>query len=316
MISINGFHARTLLLSWCAVASIGVGTSAEDVTIPRVPNPPLPADLTNLPGDLRAVAVPGPPNLDEFVSDRRRRVALGKALFWDMQVGSDGVQACASCHFRAGADPRSKNQLSPGLQARAGAGPHLHARRRPELPAQAADFPLTRLAIPASAARSIRRPTATTPCRRRASITSATGSDPAGLPASADVNTRRVEPRNTPSVINAVFNHRQFWDGRAENVFNGVNHLGQRDPNANVFRADRPAATRARSASSWSIRSLASQAVAPIVSTLEMAAPGRTPLDVGSDLARTPRKLGEADSRRPAAREAAGASAPTACSAR
>ena len=43
-------------------------------------------------------------------------IALGKALFWDMQVGSDGVQACASCHFRAGADPRSKNQVSPGLK--------------------------------------------------------------------------------------------------------------------------------------------------------------------------------------------------------
>lgn len=40
---------------------------------------------------------------------------LGKALFWDMQVGSDGVQACATCHFRAGADPRRKNQISPGL---------------------------------------------------------------------------------------------------------------------------------------------------------------------------------------------------------
>src|SRR5260370_33144322 len=50
-------------------------------------------------------------------------------------------------------------------------------------------------------------------------------------------NTRRVEPRNTPSVINAVFNHRQLWDERAENVFNGINHLGERDPDAKVFRA-------------------------------------------------------------------------------
>ena len=38
---------------------------------------------------------------------------LGKALFWDMQVGSDGVQACGSCHFHAGADNRTKNQLNP-----------------------------------------------------------------------------------------------------------------------------------------------------------------------------------------------------------
>jgi len=42
-------------------------------------------------------------------------VQLGKALFWDMQVGSDGVQSCASCHFSAGADARRRNQLSPGL---------------------------------------------------------------------------------------------------------------------------------------------------------------------------------------------------------
>jgi cytochrome c peroxidase len=28
-------------------------------------------------------------------------VVLGKALFWDVSVGSDGM-ACASCHFHAG----------------------------------------------------------------------------------------------------------------------------------------------------------------------------------------------------------------------
>ena len=43
-------------------------------------------------------------------------MALGKALFWDSSVGGDG-QACASCHFNAGADPRIVNQLNPGLRA-------------------------------------------------------------------------------------------------------------------------------------------------------------------------------------------------------
>ena len=42
---------------------------------------------------------------------RNKLVALGKALFWDMQVGSDGIQACASCHFHAGAD-RSEEHTS------------------------------------------------------------------------------------------------------------------------------------------------------------------------------------------------------------
>ena len=58
--------------------------------------------------------------------------ALGKALFWDMQVGSDGVQACASCHFRAGADPRSKNQVSPGLKHMPEPDLTYHDRQRPE----------------------------------------------------------------------------------------------------------------------------------------------------------------------------------------
>src|SRR5688572_13458681 len=63
---------------------------------------------------LSALPIPAPPNLGDFVRDREAAVVLGKALFWDMQVGSDGV-ACGSCHFDAGADTRTKNQVSPGL---------------------------------------------------------------------------------------------------------------------------------------------------------------------------------------------------------
>src|SRR5262249_38308278 len=49
---------------------------------------------------------------------------------------------------------------------------------------------------------------------------------------------RRVEPRNTPTVINAIFNFRNFFDGRASFLFNGVSPVGPRDPNARVFRVD------------------------------------------------------------------------------
>ena len=200
-----------------------------DGTIPRVLNPPLASDLTNLPGDLRGVPVPGlaPDALAEFVKDKQAAIALGKALFWDMQIGSDGVQACASCHFRAGADPRSKNQLSPGLK-------HMPQQDLtfktggPNYQLTGTEFPLTRLAI----------------AGQRGALDQATdsndvvssqgvpyldrGPDPLGFQVGW-LKTRRVEPRNTPSMINAVFNHRQFWDGRAENIFNGVNHLGGRD---------------------------------------------------------------------------------------
>src|SRR5678816_728356 len=53
------------------------------------------------PGTLKALRPKRIPELDTYVRDRRAAIALGKALFWDMQVGSDGIQACASCHFRA-----------------------------------------------------------------------------------------------------------------------------------------------------------------------------------------------------------------------
>ena len=53
--------------------------------------------------------------LKDYVQDRAAAVRLGKALFWDMNIGSDGKTACASCHFQAGADNRIKNQISPTL---------------------------------------------------------------------------------------------------------------------------------------------------------------------------------------------------------
>jgi len=59
-------------------------------------------DETGLPGRLRGMPI-----------GREAAQILGKALFWDMQVGSDGVQACASCHFHAGVDNRNKNQRNP-----------------------------------------------------------------------------------------------------------------------------------------------------------------------------------------------------------
>src|SRR5262245_38009269 len=150
------FELAPLILA--ALIGPGVIVFAQappNTTIPRVPAPPLPpSDLANLPGDLRAVPVPSPspnlndPNLNEFVKDPTMARALGKALFWDMQVGSDRIQSCASCHFRAGADPRSKNQLSPGLKRMPVADLTYSSGRGPNFQLEAAIFPLTRLANP------------------------------------------------------------------------------------------------------------------------------------------------------------------------
>ena len=65
-------------------------------------------------GPLNMSTTPLPSNLSEFVLDMDRAIELGKALFWDMQAGSDGMTACATCHYSAGADTRNKNQANPG----------------------------------------------------------------------------------------------------------------------------------------------------------------------------------------------------------
>src|SRR5438046_1349350 len=44
-------------------------------------------------------SVPDAIELAQFIKDKSAALRLGKALFWDMQVGSDGFTACASCHF-------------------------------------------------------------------------------------------------------------------------------------------------------------------------------------------------------------------------
>ena len=90
----------TLLLSFVLLIT---GVDAQD----RTKIPPL--------KPLSQIPVPMPSNLDDFIEDMDLALVLGKALFWDMQVGSDGVMACATCHFHAGADNRSRHQASPGL---------------------------------------------------------------------------------------------------------------------------------------------------------------------------------------------------------
>ena len=75
--------------------------------------------LGPMPISLKHLSVPEVPGLlngpNPIVVNKAAAIALGKALFWDTNVGSDGI-ACASCHFHAGADRRIKNQVAPGGQ--------------------------------------------------------------------------------------------------------------------------------------------------------------------------------------------------------
>ena len=192
---------------------------------------------------LKTVAVPEPPNLGEFVKDKPAAIALGKALFWDLQVGSNGLQSCASCHFHAGVDNRAKNQLSPGLlrvNASGGSDPDLtfNVGKGPNSVLVPGDFPFHKLADPNNASSPVLAHTNDVAGSQGVTLAKSIDTVPGN---SADkvqvvpdpvfnvlgINVRQVTERNTPTMINAVFNFRLFWDGRAQNEFNGVNPFGQ-----------------------------------------------------------------------------------------
>ena len=264
--------------------------------------------LESLRLSLRNQGVPLPPDLQRYVVDRSAAEVLGKALFWDMAVGSDGVQSCASCHFHAGADSRSKNQLNPGLNrvrnqrdgnvrgyhGAAGAG---DARFEvvtgapsavgPNYPLAASDYPfVTRPNQWVAGPNGVVGPKTPENVNDVASSMGVFLSDFTAVTPGASVDeteakddpifavggatVRRVEPRNTPTMINAALNFSNFWDGRANNEFNGRNPFGVQDPSATVYT------TRKGKLSSrkLSLRdaSLASQAVGPPQSFFEMSA--------------------------------------------
>jgi cytochrome c peroxidase len=88
-------------------------------------------------------------------------------------------------------------------------------------------------------------------------------------------NMRRVTARNTPSVINAVFNFHNFWDGRAHFLFNGVNPFGPLDTTAGVWFSD-AAGNLTKQKIGIENASLASQATGPPLDDTEMSFVGRT----------------------------------------
>ncbi len=79
---------------------------------------------------------------------RNAAIALGKALFWDMQVGSDGVQSCGTCHFTgAGTDTRTKNQINPNHLG-GDLAIQLHGINAANQELSLADFPFHKLVNP------------------------------------------------------------------------------------------------------------------------------------------------------------------------
>lgn len=290
----QGNRAKLPKLAALSVLVMAIVVTAQIVSAQIAPNDP--SELASL----KTVPIPKPDNLNEFVQNESAAIALGKALFWDMQVGSDGVTSCASCHFHAGADTRAKNQVSPGLlRVRADGTPNpdqrFHVGGAPNYTLRPQNFPFHKLSDPSDRNSTV--------LSDKNDVASSQGvffstfndinvgnaqdnvtfqPDPVFNVEGTEV--RRVEPRNSPSVINAVFNFRNFWDGRAQNEFNGVNPFGSRDPDA--FLLKRVGNQLVKTKVNLKNSSLASQAVGPPLSAFEMSADGRTLPDIGQKFSR------------------------------
>jgi cytochrome c peroxidase len=303
--------------------------------------------------------IPGPdtpldfqPLSAEIVKDQAALIGLGKTLFWDMQVGSDGVLACASCHYSAGADVRDKNQISPNLSdanfkknvAPNGSGlggdnlfgnstvpftandpnspspsepPDPNSNRPghpsfgPNYRVVADDFPLNDWFSPTELTprgpgvtlfeemSNVSRDTNDILASQGVRFTKFVAINPrsavdSGTPIADIWNTvtpgvlstngrvRRAMPRNSPSMINAVFNFDNLWEGRASFIFNGVNNWGFRDRTSkvqkNVNGTLTPVFLRITNSS------LASVAVGPPTSAIAMSFAGRTMPDIGKKM--------------------------------
>ena len=231
---------------------------------------------------LNQIPVPEPPNLFQFVKSKSAAIKLGKAFFWDMQAGSDGIQACASCHFHAGVDNRLKNTVNPGARG----GDSTFQVRGPNDTLQLTDFPFHQRQNPDFQASPVIRDFNDVVGSQGVKLTdfvaiNAGSAGDSGTPVAdtvfqaGGVNMRQVTARNTPSVINAIFNFNNFWDGRAHFLFNGVNPFGPLDTTAGVWFSD-AAGNLTKQKISIEMGSLASQATGPPLDTTEMSFRGRT----------------------------------------
>ncbi|HKR96222.1 MAG TPA: cytochrome c peroxidase [Candidatus Angelobacter sp.] len=349
--------------------------STQTVVIPLRPLAPL-------------STVPVPPvfGIEGILANKTAAIELGKALFWDMQAGSDDTQACASCHFNAGADSRAINEVNPGQNAgdstfQVGNAPNYHLN--PGTPTTGfggyhdGDYPFHKVsdvdqglsiitdandvtgsqgvpgltnaqiivtggqAVPSSGINSNCQQTSnsvsnTEPAAEpkisvlgggnkavsfapntNTSLSSTTSSSNSAIcvaqtqnlqitvrssaendTSSPDpifsypdpnsptkrINTRRVTGRNTPSVVDAVFNYRNFWDGRAQNECNGANPFGSRDGQSHLMVTDETGTSIGPALINMKNSALCSQSLGPILSSTEMSADDRIFPQVGKKL--------------------------------
>ena len=293
-----------------AAASLLFGTIPVGSAVRAELNEP-PPSLKDLPANAQARGVDlEPPNLMDYVKDREAAIQLGKALFWDMQVGSDGKVACASCHFHAGADNRAKNQLNPGLndldKKLAGdtkfgnaKGTKGYSQFGPNYQLKLSDFPLHKRNNPDfQLSRTIQDTNDIVSSQgvvaKQFTGIAPTGSEDAGTLLNDPIfqvkvknnrqNVRQSPPVNAPTVINSVFNVANFWNGRANHLFNGENPFGPAAGEDAGLWIINPSGQLVKERLLMPAASLASQATGPPLSDLEMSWRGRTWAHIGKKM--------------------------------
>ena len=256
------------------------------------------------PKNLQLYQIPTTPGLldgkSPIIVDKTTAIQLGKALFWDSNVGSNGV-ACATCHFHAGADARTTNQLNPGMFHLSDAASSktfklFDNQGSVNYELKADDFPFFRFQnvddrnsgitfqtddVVGSAGIYQQIFTAIDLNQLDKDTCSPTND---AIHHIGNAETRQTTKRNTPTVINAIFNHRNFWDGRANNEFNGVSPFGPRDAAAKIWVAKTKNSKPISQKLNLVNASLASQAVGPPMDMIEMSCGGRTFKDIAKKL--------------------------------
>ena len=257
----------------------------------------------NTAASLKGVPIPTTPNLldgaSPIVTNKQAAIQLGKALFWDTAVGSDGM-ACASCHFHAGADNRTINQLSTGRNHPTRSGKTFQATASGGI--GGANYTLKLRDFPFYQVSDVFNKESTVQFNSDDIVSSSgvfsnkfeglnvTGSEIDQCLSMTNntfhldtLNTRKVQDRNVPTVINAAFNFRNFWDGRANNTFNGVSAFGARDVNAGIWVLGQNGKLQ-KQAIRLENASLASQAVSPPLNSGEMSCQQRRFPTIGRKL--------------------------------
>jgi cytochrome c peroxidase len=243
---LSALPALALVLAWMS-ATLWAQQGAQRVT------------------SLKTIPVPQPTDLRRYVRDERMLIALGKALFWDVQLSSDNRVACASCHFHAGADHRLQNQLSTTKEPVA-----------PNWTLAPGDFPfgVNFMAGGHRVGSAGMFPQQFAGINSRGAADHGQALEDDAMPRLHGMQLRQVTRRNAPSVINAVFMYRNFWDGRASDIFNGATPFGESDPAPHVLVDTGTGLERQRLRIERA--SLASQAVGPPLDEGEMSYRGRS----------------------------------------